>query len=63
MIIKVIVNDDFLVNFYKDEKHFLYMKRNSKLGKLIGEVYNAKAELLLKVESFFGWERKLFIRI
>ena len=46
MIITVIVNDDFSVNFYKDEKLFLYMKRKSKLGKLIGEIYNTKDEFL-----------------
>ena len=59
MIITVIVNDDFSVNFYKDEKLFLYMKRNSKLGKLTGEIYNAKNGLLLKVESFFWLGTKI----
>lgn len=59
MIITVIVNDDFSVNFYKDENLFLYMKRKSKLGKLIGEIYNAKNELLLKVESFFWLGTKI----
>ena len=59
MIITVIVNDDFLVNFYKGEELFLYMKRKSKLGKLTGEIYNAKDELLLKVESFFWLGTKI----
>ena len=59
MIITVIVNDDFSVSFYKDEELFLYMKRNSKLGKLIGEIYNTKDELLLKVESFFWLGTKI----
>ena len=59
MIIKVIVNDDFSVSFYKDENLFLYMKRKSKLGKLTGEIYNAKDELLLKVESFFWLGTKI----
>ena len=51
--------DDFSVNFYKDEKLFLYMKRKSKLGKLTGEIYNAKDEPLLKVESFFWLGTKI----
>ena len=59
MIIKVIVNDDFSVSFYKDENLFLYTKRKSKLGKLTGEIYNAKDELLLKVESFFWLGTKI----
>ena len=59
MIITVIVNDDFSVSFYKDENLFLYMKRKSKLGKLIGEIYNAKDELLLRVESFFWLGTKI----
>ena len=59
MIITIIVNDDFSVNFYKNENLFLYMKRKSKLGKLIGEIYNAKNELLLKVESFFWLGTKI----
>ena len=46
MIITVIVNDDFSVSFYKGEELFLYMKRKSKLGKLIGEIYNTKDEFL-----------------
>ena len=59
MQITVIVNDDFSVNFYKDEKLFLYMKRKSKLGKLIGEIYNTKDELLLRVESLFWLGTKI----
>ena len=59
MKIIVIVNDDFSVNFYRDEKLFLYMKRKSKLGKLTGEIYNTKAELLLRVESFFWLGTKI----
>ena len=59
MIITIIVNDDFLVNFYKDENLFLYMKIKSKLGKLTGEIYNAKDELLLRVESFFWLGTKI----
>ena len=51
--------DDFSVNFYKDEKLFLYMKRKSKCGKLIGEIYNASDELLLRVESFFWLGTKI----
>ena len=59
MIITVIVNDDFSVSFYKGEELFLYMKRKSKLGKLTGEIYNAKDELLLKVEFFFWLGTKI----
>ena len=59
MIITVIVNDNFSVNFYKDEELFLYMKRKYKLGKLTGEIYNAKDEPLLKVESFFWLGTKI----
>ncbi len=59
MKITVIVNDDFSVSFYKDEKLFLYMKRKSKLGKLTGEIYNTKDELLLRVESFFWLGTKI----
>ena len=36
-----------------------YMKRKSKLGKLIGEIYNTKDELLLRVESFFWLGTKI----
>ena len=35
------------------------MKRKSKLGKLTGEIYNAKDEPLLKVESFFWLGTKI----
>ena len=59
MIITVIVNDDFSVSFYKGEELFLYMKRKSKLGKLTGEIYNTKDELLLRVESFFWLGTKI----
>lgn len=59
MIVTIIVNDDFSVNLYKNDELFLYMKRKSRWGKLIGKIYNTKDKLLIKVESFLWLGTKI----